>query len=79
VGGNDEIVEDGQWGRTFESGNTSQLARLMEQYVNDPAMRGIHAVAARRAATERFSLDMMVAQYQSIYESLLQRDRLCRA
>jgi len=79
VGGNVEIVDDGRWGRRFESGNVSQLAHILGEYVRDPGMRSVHAAAARRAAVERFSLDTMVAQYRAIYEARLSHERLCRA
>ena len=79
VGGNVEIVDDGRWGRRFESGNVLQLAHILGEYVRDPGMRSVHAAAARRAAVERFSLDTMVAQYRAIYEARLSHERLCRA
>lgn len=79
VGGNVEIVDDGRWGRRFESGNVSQLAHILGEYVRDPGIRSAHAAAARRAAVERFSLDTMVAQYRAIYEARLSHERFCRA
>ena len=79
VGGNVEIVEDGRWGHLFESGNLAQLVHRLEQYAGDAATRTAHAAAARRAAVERFSLDTMVEHYRTVYEGILQRDRLCRA
>ena len=79
VGGNVEIVDDGRTGRLFAPGDVAALAGLLGEYVDDPGLRGAHAAAARRAATERFSLDAMVAQYRALYESLLARDHFVRA
>ena len=79
VGGNVEIVDDGRAGRLFAPGDVAALASLLGEYVDDPRLRNAHAAAARRAATERFSLDRMVAQYRALYESLLARERLVRA
>jgi hypothetical protein len=46
------------------------LARLLGGYIADPLLRQAHAVAARRVAVERFSLDTMVRKYQEIYLGL---------
>jgi sugar transferase (PEP-CTERM/EpsH1 system associated) len=71
VGGNVELVRDGHSGRLFRAGDVDALARLLAEYVVDPALRAAHASAGRQIALERFGLDVMVARYQSVYESLL--------
>ena len=68
-GGNVELVEDGQNGRLFEPGDVAALARLLGDYVGNPALRLAHADTARRRAVERFSLDAMVTGYQAVYEA----------
>jgi len=70
VGGNLELVEDGHCGRLFPPGDVTTLARLLAGYIADPLLRQAHAVAARRVAVERFSLDTMVRKYQEIYLGL---------
>ena len=70
AGGNLELVEDGYCGRLFPPGDVAMLARLLAGYVADPSLRQAHAVAARRVAVERFSLDTMVTKYQEIYLGL---------
>jgi sugar transferase (PEP-CTERM/EpsH1 system associated) len=70
AGGNLEIVEDGYCGRLFPPGDVATLARLLSGYIVDPLLRQAHAVAARRVAVERFSLDTMVRKYQEIYLDL---------
>jgi sugar transferase (PEP-CTERM/EpsH1 system associated) len=79
VGGNPEIVEDGRYGGLFAPGDEAALAGLLAAYVDDAGLRDAHAAAARRAAVERFSLGVMVAQYRALYESLLDRAPLVRA
>jgi glycosyltransferase involved in cell wall biosynthesis len=79
VGGNVEIVDEGRCGRLFAPGDVDALAALLAQYADESQLLAAHAAAARRAATERFSLGGMVAQYRLLYESLLARERLVRA
>jgi sugar transferase (PEP-CTERM/EpsH1 system associated) len=73
VGGNLELVEDGHCGRLFPPGDVTTLARLLGGYIADPLLRQAHAVAARRVAVERFSLDTMVRKYQEIYLGLFRQ------
>jgi sugar transferase (PEP-CTERM/EpsH1 system associated) len=68
-GGNVELVDEGQNGRLFEPGDVAALARLLGDYVENPALRLAHADTARRRAVERFSPDAMVASYQAVYEA----------
>ena len=70
AGGNFELVEDGYCGRLFPPGDVAMLVRLLAGYVADPSLRQAHAMAARRVAVERFSLDTMVTKYQEIYLDL---------
>lgn len=67
-GGNVELIDEGQNGRLFEPGDVESLARLLGEYLDNPALRRAHADVARRRALERFSLDAMVASYQAVYE-----------
>ena len=67
AGGNVELVEDGYCGRLFPPGDVATLARLLAGYIVDPLLRQSHAIAARRVAVERFSLDTMVRKYEEIY------------
>jgi sugar transferase (PEP-CTERM/EpsH1 system associated) len=75
VGGNVELVDDGVSGRLFKPADVEALAVLLETYVDDAVLRRRHAAAARERAVGRFGLVGMVAQYQSVYEALIE-DRL---
>lgn len=71
VGGNPELIEDGLSGRLVPSADTAAMAHAILGYFDDPVMARRHARAARNAAVQRFSLDAMVSQYRSLYDSLL--------
>ena len=75
VGGSVELVEEGVSGRFFAPGDAATLARLLGDYVTNPALRRTHGEAARRIALERFSLAAMVAGYDTVYQGLLDRKR----
>ncbi len=75
VGGSVELVEEGVSGRFFAPRDAPELARLLGDYITDPAMRRTHGESARRIALERFSLAAMVAGYEAVYQSLLGRAR----
>jgi sugar transferase (PEP-CTERM/EpsH1 system associated) len=74
VGGNVEIVEDGIGGRLFGAGDVAQLARLIEDYLEQPDLRHSHGAAARRVAVGRFALSGMVENYRALYASMLGED-----
>jgi sugar transferase (PEP-CTERM/EpsH1 system associated) len=73
VGGNVELIEDDVCGRFFAPGDSAALAGLLLEYAQSPQLRQAHSQAARQIAVERFSLDAMVANYQEVYDRLLQR------
>jgi len=70
VGGNVELVDDDATGMLFPAGDAAALARALERYLADAALRAAHGRGARAIATERFSLPAMVAGYQGVYEAL---------
>lgn len=71
VGGNVELVVDGEVGATFQPGDVAALASLMLRYADDTMLRDGHAAAARRRAMAMFSLPAMVAAYAAAYEQPL--------
>jgi glycosyltransferase involved in cell wall biosynthesis len=75
VGGSVELVEDRRTGRLFAAGDVAVLAGLLGDYARDASLRRSHGAAGRAAAVARFSLDRMVAAYQSLYESLCAGER----
>jgi glycosyltransferase involved in cell wall biosynthesis len=75
VGGNEELVSDGQTGRVFQPQDIDALTGLLTEYIAHPAWRHEHAAAARGVAVERFSLSTMITTYQHLYESLCRSGR----
>jgi glycosyltransferase involved in cell wall biosynthesis len=71
VGGNIELIEAGRSGDFFQPGDVQSLASLLTKYVSDPSLRHEQGRAARRIATEKFSLAAMVANYQAVYEAMI--------
>ena len=73
VGGNPELVDDGVTGQLVPSANSEAMASAIVAYFDDAATARRHALAARQAAVQRFSLDRMVRDYLSLYDALLRR------
>jgi glycosyltransferase involved in cell wall biosynthesis len=73
VGGNPELIDDESTGRLVPSGNDEALTAAMLRYFDDPAAARRHGGAARSAVVRRFSLDRMVQDYRTLYDSTRKR------
>ena len=73
VGGNPELVCDGETGRLVQPKDPSALAAAVAEYLSSPDLRRRHGHAAREAALGRFSIPAMVASYEGIYRRLATR------
>jgi len=71
VGGNDELVVEGESGLLVPGENSVALADKMLCYAADASLRRRHGVAGRARVEDGFSLDGMVERYASMYENLL--------
>ncbi len=71
VGGNVELVQDGESGALFDPADGAALKRLIAGYLADPALRRRHGERARRLAVENFSLEAMVEGYRGVYDRLM--------
>jgi sugar transferase (PEP-CTERM/EpsH1 system associated) len=71
VGGNPELVEDGMTGMLVPQANAEAMATALLNYFEDPVMARRHGNAGRHAVLQRFSLDRMVADYHSLYATLI--------
>lgn len=67
VGGNPELVDDGETGRLVPAADADALARAIGDYLDDPDLRRRHGAAARAAATERFGIERMVREYEAVW------------
>lgn len=71
VGGNAELVAEGETGFVVEAGGPAQLADGLLQLAGDPQRAAAMGRAGRARVEQRFSLDAMVAAYQRLYQRLL--------
>jgi glycosyltransferase involved in cell wall biosynthesis len=79
VGGNDELVRDGETGLLVPAGDPAALAAALRRYLREPALREAHSRAARAHALADFSMEAMVRGYLDVYDGLLGRQALARA
>lgn len=70
VGGNSELVVQGETGWLVEKGNPEDMATAMDRYLADPSMILAHGKASRNRAVNHYSLGTMVATYEAMYGSL---------
>jgi len=78
VGGNPEVVVDGETGRLVPPRCPVRLAEAMSELLRDEGKRRAMGEAGRRRAEERFSLGRMVAEIEAMYESLAPGKRVGR-
>lgn len=71
VGGNVELVRDGETGRLVEVGQPEALARALAGYLSDPVVARRHGAAARARAERDFGLARMLNGYGELYRSLM--------
>ncbi len=73
VGGNLDVVRDGQTGLLVPPGNEVALASALGRLLADKKLRISLALRARAAAEERFSWSACIEAHQSYYEQALSR------
>lgn len=71
VGGNSELVVDGESGNLVESEDLAGFTAALSAYVRDPELRTRHGAHARQRAVLRFGLDTMIDAYEDLYTGLL--------
>ena len=67
VGGNLELVQDGETGRLVHPRSPDELASAIADYLSDAELRQRHGDAARSLVLRRFSISSMVAGYEEVY------------
>jgi sugar transferase (PEP-CTERM/EpsH1 system associated) len=70
VGGNPELIQDGETGILTPPADTAALARAMERYATDPEAAAAAGRAGRRRVEQNFSLRGMVAAYTKLYDEV---------
>lgn len=75
VGGNAQLVGEGETGYITPPENAGQFADKLNRYLNSPQLLEQHAKAARERVEQLFSLQAMIRQYESVYDQLLLHKR----
>ena len=75
VGGNGELVVEGETGALVPAGDPQGMAEHLLRYTADAALRQRSGIAGRRRVEQQFSLDNMVERYARLYEALLRQAR----
>lgn len=76
VGGNPELVSEGETGTLVAPGDSEALARTILRYFHRPDLAAQHGAAGRKVAERQFGLDSMVENYRRVYVGELARSRL---
>ncbi len=75
VGGNPELIDDGENGLLFEVNNIGQLAAQLDELLADPVRRHCLGSAASAKMAAHFTYSRAAATMQQIYESVLLESR----
>lgn len=78
VGGIPELVEDGVTGRLVPAGDPDALAGALLEVLDRPERAAEFGRAGRRRIEDTYSFDRMVEQFETLYESELERSRAHR-
>lgn len=71
VGGNGELVVDGETGVLVPPGQPSELAEAISAYLREPGRAVRHGREGRRRVERTFTQEVMVEKYLSLYDSVL--------
>jgi len=75
VGGNPELVVEGETGVLVPRSDPDAMAEAMARYAENRELRNAHGLAGRVRVETLFSLDRMVNRYLSLYDEVLSRRR----
>lgn len=70
VGGNPELVEDGITGVLVSPGASKAIASALLRYLKNPDLRKLHGKHGRMKATQFFSIENMVKNYEAVYRRI---------
>ena len=71
IGGNTDLVADGETGRLVSTATASAWAQTLLELLEDPDGAGRLGSAARRRIDEEFSLSVVVARYLELYRRMI--------
>ena len=67
VGGIPEVIDDNVTGVLVPFGEAGAIAKAVDSLIRDSRQRTTMGEAARRAAAERFSAEVIVPRYEALY------------
>jgi glycosyltransferase involved in cell wall biosynthesis len=73
VGGNVELIRDGETGLLVSSGNADEMAQAIWQLLRQPGWATDLGRAAQRVVVQHHSIERMVERLEAIYDDLLRR------
>jgi sugar transferase (PEP-CTERM/EpsH1 system associated) len=71
VGGNPELVVDGETGMLVPPSNPAAMADAINSYLKHPVLLGRHGEAGRKRVEMRFNIESMVNGYLDVYDAVL--------
>ena len=71
VGGNPDLLRDGETGLLVPRSDPEALARALRTYIDDPALAARHGRAGRERVEREFSLEVMMRRYMAVYDDVL--------
>ncbi len=71
VGGNAELVVEGETGRLVPASDPEALAAAMREFIENPERMNACGAAGRRRVEEQFSMAAMAAAYLQVYDAAL--------
>jgi len=75
VGGNPELVVEGETGQLVEAGDRQGMAHWLIAYVRDAELRKRQGAAGRQRVEKSFSIGSMVQAHLALYDTLLASKR----
>jgi len=73
VGGNRELVVEGETGFLVPPNDSESLADALQIYIQNPHLIETHGIAARKRIEAYFSLETMASAYMKVYDRLLRQ------
>lgn len=73
VGGNPELVKDGETGLLFDPNDPEELASRVDLVIANPYIRQHYGVKARKIVEANYTVEKMVVNYERFYMSLMDR------
>jgi sugar transferase (PEP-CTERM/EpsH1 system associated) len=75
VGGNPELVRDGETGLLVSPSDPIAMANAIRVYMENPKKREEHGAFGRRRVEAQFSMAAMIDGYLSVYDTVLSRKK----